>query len=145
MSNLSKDIHILIEDYELEYLQDTYLMIYNKKNEIYEERKKYEESKIYKVKLLHLNYIPGNGRDYFSFCRYFTSLERCEKYIGHCSNVGVIVYSAPGRHWSHEDTNIKFEILCKNKIIKIIGEDVYKKHEEAILICEICDHPPLKI
>jgi len=127
LKELSQNIRILIREYELEYLQDIYLLICNKINEIYEERKKYEESKIYCVKTYVRNYMPGMGTDYFEKQYYYTSLEKCNEHISKCPTIGVTEYSGYG--WSeNENTYLKIEILCKYQIIKIIGEEVYEKY-----------------
>lgn len=138
LSKLLEDIQILIEDYELDYLQDLYIQIFTKMHEIYEEIKKYEESKIYKVKILYKKYT-GQDSDYFIDCFYFISLELCEKYIEGCAKVGVTVgrdrercekynegcFKADLTSVVEDIKNIKIEILCKNKSIKKIGENYF--------------------
>lgn len=135
---LSKKIDILIKEYELEYLQDLYLEIHNKINEIYNEREIYEKSKNYSVREYRKNYVPGCGVDYFDKQYYFTSLEMCNEHISKLPNIGVTIYTGH-RYTRSEDTYIKYEIIYNNQIIKIIGEQVYEEHKKYIEKYKACE------
>lgn len=128
---LSENINILIKEYKFENLKDIYSSVCNRINEIYKENKRYEESKIYCVNVFTVSWSQYQGTNYSIYHRYYTSIDKCNEYISKCPNVGITVFSAPGRWWSDENTYIKFEILCKNKIIEIIGEEVYEKYKEC--------------
>jgi len=132
LTTLSKEINILIKDYDLQYLHDIYIKICDKINQMCEKRKKDEESKIYSVKEFYRNYMPGMGTDYYEKTKYYCdSLEKCNEYISKRPIVGVVQYSGYG-YTTCEDIYLKYEILCKNEIIKTIGEEVYEKYKEYI-------------
>ena len=119
LKELSININELIQQYNLDYLKDIYLNIKNKLNEMNEEIKKYEKSKIYYVRKYVKNYIPGAGTDIFGYQYRFISLENCNEYISKQSNINYTKYS--GYYLSQtENTILKIEILLNDIIIKTI-------------------------
>lgn len=117
LKKLSNKINVLITDYNLEYLQDIYNTVNNKINELYEERKKYEETKIYCLKTF---YYDSEEREQSEKKYYYTSLEKCQKHISKLPEIGVAI-SYRGyqfRHYATEITLLKYEILCENQLIQ---------------------------
>lgn len=128
-------INELIQQYNLNYLENIYILITTKINELIEERNNYEKSKIYIVKKYIRNYMHGDGTDIFEYEDCFDSLEKCENYIISLPSIGFTKYSKYGR----EDTILKIEILLNNKIIKIIEKinEPIKKNESKQLQSQI--------
>jgi hypothetical protein len=116
LKSLSTDINELIQSYNLNYLDNIYILITTRLNKLVEEIYNYEKSLIYCVKTYTENRIPGQGRDTIEYKKYFNNLEKCQNYINGLPPIGYTKYSG----YNNEDTLLKIEILLNNQIIKEI-------------------------
>jgi len=113
LKKVIENIKLLIDEYNLNYLED----IYNILTDLIELREKEEKEKeklqIYCVKIHRRNYIPGAGTDIFVDDYKFSSIKECEDYISKIK-IGVIIYGK----YRQENTVKTIDILLNDKVIR---------------------------